>query len=99
MMSAGGAELKWDLGRPYYIRHESDGLCTHSERGTGKCGVHKDRPVFCRNYSCANDKRIWKDFEKMELNHEWIDQNVNPTQPRALRVLAGNALPPMRFRE
>src|SRR5436853_6118066 len=70
-----GGKLKWDLGRPYFIRHESDGLCSHSERGTGRCGVYQDRPAVCRNYSCAHDKRIWKDFEKMELNEEWLTEH------------------------
>lgn len=82
-----GGKVKWDLGRPYFIRHEADGLCTHSERGTGKCGVYKDRPAICRNYSCANDTRIWKDFEKMELNDEWLSENFSESRPRALRVL------------
>ena len=24
--------LRWDLGRPYLIRHEADGWCAHNER-------------------------------------------------------------------
>src|SRR5689334_19100974 len=80
-------KIKWDLGRPYFIRHEADGLCTHIDRGTGKCGVYQDRPATCRQYSCANDERIWKDFEKMELNTEWLSQNLSESRPRALRVL------------
>ena len=80
-------KVKWDLGRPYFIRHEDDGLCTHSDRPTGRCGVYKDRPAICRNYSCANDQRIWKDFEKMELNDEWLGQNFSDSRPRALKIL------------
>ena len=80
-------KVKWDLGRPYFIRHEADGWCTHLDRGTAKCSIYKDRPGTCRNYSCANDERIWKDFEKMELNTEWLSQNLGESHPRALRVL------------
>lgn len=82
-----GGKVKWDLGRPYFLRHEADGLCTHCERSTGKCGIYEDRPGTCRNYSCVNDERIWKDFEKMELNTEWLSENLYESRPRALRVL------------
>ncbi len=79
--------VRWDLGRPYFIRHEADGHCTHVNRETGGCNVYANRPGVCRGYSCANDKRIWKDFENMELNEEWLAQNLSETRPRALRVL------------
>jgi len=82
--------VKWDLGRPYYIRHEANGFCTHNDRATGGCGVYENRPAICRNYSCANDGRIWKDFEKMELNHEWLSEHLVEERPRALRVLMQN---------
>jgi Fe-S-cluster containining protein len=75
-------KAKWDLGRPYLLRHESDGLCTHNDRGTGRCGIYGDRPLPCRRYTCANDERIWKDFEKMELNHEWLAENLSESRPR-----------------
>ena len=73
---------KWDLGRPYLLRRESDGLCTHNERCTGWCGIYDDRPVPCQRYTCAHDERIWKDFEKMELNHEWLEENLSKSRPR-----------------
>jgi Fe-S-cluster containining protein len=79
--------VKWDLGRPYFIRHESDGLCTHVDRASGGCSVYANRPAVCRGYSCANDERIWKDFENMELNNEWIAEHLYETRPRALKVL------------
>jgi hypothetical protein len=69
--------VKWDLGRPYFIRHEEDGSCTH-RAGDGRCGVYADRPGICRGYSCAGDGRIWKDFEKMELNTAWLDEHLGP---------------------
>ena len=37
---------------------------------------YENRPSVCKKYSCANDKRIWKDFEKMEIDREWIDENL-----------------------
>ncbi len=71
-------KVKWDLGRPYFIRHESDGYCSHIDRACGHCGVYEHRPSVCRHYSCAKDGRIWKDFDKMELNTEWITSNLAP---------------------
>jgi Fe-S-cluster containining protein len=76
-------KVKWDLGFPYIVRHDADGLCTHNDRATGGCGVYADRPGICRRYSCANDRRIWKDFERMELNSEWLDEHLSePTRIR-----------------
>jgi Fe-S-cluster containining protein len=82
-----GGVIRWDLGRPYVIRHEPDGLCVHNDRDTGACGVYADRPRPCRRYSCATDDRIWKDFERMELNTEWIDANLSFAEPRLLHTM------------
>ncbi len=71
------AEIKWDLGRPYFIRHDSGGYCTHLDWATGGCTVYEKRPGVCRNYSCSKDERIWLDFDNMKLNHEWIDANLS----------------------
>jgi Fe-S-cluster containining protein len=68
---------KWDLGRPYFIRHGPDGSCVHLDRATKGCGVYDTRPGTCRGYSCAEDRRIWKDFDKMELNDEWLSENLD----------------------
>jgi len=65
--------VRWDMGRPYFIRHEQNGFCTHLNTVTKGCGVYGHRPGVCKKYSCAKDTRIWKDFEKMELNEEWIN--------------------------
>jgi hypothetical protein len=48
--------------------------------------VYADRPGVCRHYSCANDERIWKDFENMELNHEWLDANLGDAPRIRLRL-------------
>lgn len=55
--------VKWDLGRPYMIRHDEDGYCHHVERTSKRCQVYSNRPVVCRAYDCRKDKRIWEDFE------------------------------------
>jgi Fe-S-cluster containining protein len=81
-------KIKWDLGRPYFIRHEEDGYCTHIESEAGGCKIYCDRPAICRWYSCAGDERIWKNFEKMELNEEWIEAHLSPTtSPRLTGTL------------
>ena len=69
--------VKWDLGNPYFIRHEENGYCTHNDAAGGGCRIYADRPGVCRRYSCANDKRIWKDFKGMVLNDEWIDEHLS----------------------
>ncbi|MEU1598347.1 YkgJ family cysteine cluster protein [Streptomyces sp. NPDC005708] len=85
-IEAGSA--RWDLGRPYHIRHEADGNCTHNDRETGRCGIYQDRPSVCRRYSCRGDERIWRDFDQMELNTEWIEANFpsRDSRPRAVFV-------------
>lgn len=84
---------KWDLGFPYMIRHESNGYCTHNDTTTSGCGIYADRPGVCRRYSCAGDTRIWKDFDAMELNEEWIRENL---QNRS-RILVRPTLPVMEI--
>jgi Fe-S-cluster containining protein len=79
--------LRWDMGRPYVIRHEDDGLCVHNDRATGGCQVYDDRPTPCRRYSCATDERIWTDFDAMELNTEWIEANLGNRSPRLLHAM------------
>jgi Fe-S-cluster containining protein len=69
-------KIKWDLGQPYFIRHHSNGYCTHLDSNKKCCSIYSERPKVCQKYSCTNDERIWKDFEKMELNTEWIQENL-----------------------
>jgi Fe-S-cluster containining protein len=80
-----GGELKWDLGRPYFIRHDAHGACVHQEV-TGACGVYDRRPGLCRRYSCAADNRIWKDFAGMVLNDEWIAAHLGPERPQLVQI-------------
>jgi Fe-S-cluster containining protein len=79
-------KVRFDLGFPYMIRHDVDGYCTHNNRETGFCGVYADRPGICGQYSCAGDTRIWKDFDAMELNQEWLDANLGDAPRIRLRL-------------
>jgi Fe-S-cluster containining protein len=65
--------LRWDMGRPYYLRRASDGYCAHLGRGGGGCLAYGHRPITCRTYSCARDGRIWLDFEARVPNTESIE--------------------------
>ncbi|MCX9009871.1 MAG: YkgJ family cysteine cluster protein [Candidatus Methanoperedens sp.] len=69
--------MKWELGKPYYNRHHEHGYCHQMNLDKKCCNIYENRPTVCSKYSCANDKRIWKDFEKMELNQEWINTQLN----------------------
>jgi Fe-S-cluster containining protein len=83
--------VKWDLGRPYFIRHERDGYCTHVVRDGGGCNVYENRPAVCRRYSCAEDTRIWKDFDAMELNEEWLAANLHADHPVLAALMMNDA--------
>jgi Fe-S-cluster containining protein len=86
--------VRWDLGRPYRLRREADGRCTHQVRETGGCGVYADRPRPCRTYTCATDPRIWSDFDRMELNHEWLDSHFKPDEPQLIAIAPLRPRPP-----
>ena len=79
-------KVKWDIGHPYMIRGTSRGYCCHNDAGTGGCRVYADRPAVCRDYSCAEDKRIWKDFDGMVLNTEWIAEHIDHTSDLHLSI-------------
>lgn len=79
--------VKWDIGHPYVVRHRSNGYCTHNDPSTRGCDVYAHRPSVCRRYSCANDPRIWADFDGMILNQEWIDAHLDARDLRVEAVL------------
>jgi hypothetical protein len=81
-----GGQLKWDLGRPYFIRHDARGACVHQDGASGACGVYDRRPSLCKNYSCETDGRIWKDFAGMVLNREWLDEHLGPERPQLIQI-------------
>jgi hypothetical protein len=79
-------QLKWDLGKPYFIRHDERGACVHQNTSTGGCTVYNKRPDLCKRYSCQADKRIWKDFANMVLNQEWIDAHLGCERPQLIQI-------------
>ncbi|GAC1362187.1 MAG: hypothetical protein NVSMB32_02270 [Actinomycetota bacterium] len=79
-------KVKWDLGYPYLLRHGTNGFCVHNDRETGGCSVYEDRPGVCSRYSCVNDRRIWKDFDNMVLNSEWLEANLAQTPRIKVRL-------------
>jgi Fe-S-cluster containining protein len=70
--------LKWDLARPYFNRQNEHGYCHQIDGETLGCQIYDQRPAPCRIYSCADDKRIWKDFDAMIINSEWIEEHITP---------------------
>lgn len=71
-----GGPLKWDLARPYFNRHNADGYCHRLDADHG-CTIYDERPSVCRQYTCVTDGRIWKDFDAMIPNTEWLDENFS----------------------
>jgi hypothetical protein len=61
------AIIQFDVGRPYLIRHDDDGHCSHLDRASRGCGVYDHRPAVCRQYDCRDDRRIWTDFATRTL--------------------------------
>jgi len=82
--------VRWDPGRPFYLRRDDDALCSHLERASGRCGVYDDRPRTCRTYSCAGDARIWRDFDARVPNVKGIAALFAQRAERPV-VLAGHA--------
>ena len=79
-------ELKWELGKPYHIRHQANGYCCHINNENKHCSMYDKRPSVCRKYSCANDTRIWTDFDNMILNQEWIDAHLSEEKLQLIGV-------------
>jgi len=78
-------QVKWELGRPYFARKDERCACVHLDQQQG-CTVYDHRPRVCRTYGCAGDERIWKDFDQMIPNTEWIEQHLRPAHRRLLAV-------------
>ena len=80
--------MKWDLGRPYFNRHNAEGYCEQIDPETHGCHIYEDRPSPCRQFSCKGDDRIWKDFDAMVINQEWIDSHLSERTPVEIFVSA-----------
>jgi hypothetical protein len=85
--------VKWDLGRPYMIRHDPDGYCHHLDRQRQGCGIYEQRPVVCRGYDCRKDTRIWADFEIRVVSPELENLFPKGEAPLALVAIAPAASP------
>ncbi len=66
--------VRFDIGQPYMILHESDGYCSHLDRACFGCTIREQRPLPCRAYDCREDKRIWEDFEGRVVNPEILEE-------------------------
>ncbi|MFZ2198275.1 MAG: YkgJ family cysteine cluster protein [Thermodesulfovibrionales bacterium] len=42
--------------KPFFISRNTDGYCTHLDRGSMECTVWNDRPLRCRRYDCTEDR-------------------------------------------
>ena len=92
-------DVRWDLGHPYVIRQSAEGYCVHNDRTTGGCDVYDKRPGVCRGYSCAEDTRIWADFDNMVLNEEFLSsrkRNDFSFRPATADAVAVTIRPPRR---
>lgn len=79
-------KVAWEPEFPYLIAHQPNGYCAHID-GELRCKIYEDRPALCRRYDCTHDSRIWKDFEKMIPNVEWIRENTSNENRIVLRAL------------
>lgn len=84
-------KVRWDIARPYYLRKDEDGRCTHQDRKTLFCGTYETRPLPCRSYSCHKDTRIWRDFDKRVPNAKGIAALLAHRADRPLLLIG---LPP-----
>jgi Fe-S-cluster containining protein len=66
--------VRWNLAQPYMNLKGDTGHCVHLDVESCRCTVYEHRPGICRSYSCANDKRIWLDFEKRIINPEIFEE-------------------------
>ena len=80
--------VKWDLGRPYFNRHNTEGYCQAIDMDSYGCTVYDQRPAPCRQFSCKGDDRIWKDFDAMVINQEWIDSHLTERTPVEIFITA-----------
>ena len=85
---------EWDTREPYALVKNRYG-CIYQRAGGCSCSMYSSfRPVACSNWSCAEDRRIWADFDKRILNPklekrlEKLDVDTSSTQvlPESLEL-------------
>ena len=57
-----------------WVEKTKGAYCVHNDPETHMCGVRDHRPTDCFSYDCSNDNRIWKDFDKMELQPDAFEK-------------------------
>jgi len=76
---------RWDYGQPYWMRKRADGYCAHCDPETYRCRIFEHRPLVCRTYTCREDQRVWRDFERREL----APLPAEEPSPKAGRTIGG----------
>lgn len=96
-------KLEWDLQRPYLLRkNPAHGYCACLDDG-GRCTVYDDRPGTCRDYDCADDPRVWQDWEQkipaplpwlLVPPEEWKRAAPEPARPEPAEAASDGAAGP-----
>ncbi len=50
---ADAGNIAHDTERPFFIRMEDDGYCSHLDKGSLRCSNWAERPARCRRYDCG----------------------------------------------
>ncbi len=53
---------------PDRIAQDSAGVCVHLEKEQLRRTIYAARPLPCRAFDCREDRRIWIDFKRREIN-------------------------------
>jgi Fe-S-cluster containining protein len=61
---AQGKKIAYNQKKPFFIKRENDGYCTHLERSTLRCSIWTERPERCRKYDCRTDPKVWENWQK-----------------------------------
>lgn len=59
-----------DPARPFFVRRQDDGYCSHLDRESHRCLIWRERPLRCRKYDCRSEPEVWKDAGGMVINEE-----------------------------
>ena len=79
-------DLLWDLERPYRLLRGEHGHCVYLDVDHLRCTIWERRPHACRQYGCASDSRIWKDFDKHVPADLAIEARARNTEARRART-------------
>lgn len=77
--------FRWDLAEPYRLLRQPDGACVYLDRETRHCAIWDQRPAVCREYTCASDQRVWRDFPGHIVSEHVLSQRAREAGLRAQR--------------